>query len=225
MEKCHNEWENFKISLSEFVYVNQYQKSRRIFWKFFISWKEAIDHCFRSRFQNFLILLSIYLISPLNSAECERGYLIANKIQTNGRSQIMIETLDVLMNVRLLFPDDLRSTRCQEFIEKSYNTWNGNDENRRINRIKLLIDVPDDYTPSKQARLRPGKQKRPLSTTQQQLVQNKNKKTKTDALKCANRCGQRIAGGDSSEMHAIQCCYQNEFYDWIEYNCSRCPGQ
>ncbi|CAF4458620.1 unnamed protein product [Rotaria socialis] len=225
MEKCHNEWENFKISLSEFVYVNQYQKSRRIFWKSFISWKEAIDHCFRSRFQNFLILLSIYLISPLNSAECERGYLIANKIQTNGRSQIMIETLDVLMNVRLLFPDDLRSTRCQEVIEKSYNTWNGNDENRRINRIKLLIDVPDDYTPSKQARLRPGKQKRPLSTTQQQLVQNKNKKTKTDALKCANRCGQRIAGGDSSEMHAIQCCYQNEFYDWIEYNCSRCPGQ
>ena len=108
MNQCRNEWENFKIPLGEYISVNQQQKSRRIFWKSFISWRELIDDSFHVRYSNILILLSIYLISPLNSAECERGYSIANRIQTNGRSRIMIDTLDVLMNVRLLFPDDLR---------------------------------------------------------------------------------------------------------------------
>ncbi len=108
MNECRNEWENLKISLSEYVCVNQQQKSRRTFWKSFISWREVMDDSFHARYSNILILLSIYLISPLNSAECERGYSVANRIQTNGRSRIMIDTLDVLMNVRLLFPNDLR---------------------------------------------------------------------------------------------------------------------
>ncbi|CAF3702345.1 unnamed protein product [Rotaria sp. Silwood1] len=61
------------------------------------------------QYKNILIVLSIYLTLALNSAECEHGYSIANRIQTNGRSRLMIETLDPLMNVRmLLFPDDVR---------------------------------------------------------------------------------------------------------------------
>ncbi|CAF1578572.1 unnamed protein product, partial [Didymodactylos carnosus] len=46
-----------------------------------------------------------------NSAECERGFSAANRIQTSGRSHLMISTLEVLMNVRLLLTDDLRSVR------------------------------------------------------------------------------------------------------------------
>jgi hypothetical protein len=108
IDQCKSEWENIKIALSEFTFNNQEKTSRRIFWKFFILWKEALDDSFHERYKNILILLSVYLISPLNSAECERGYSIANRIQTNGRSRIMIDTLNILMNVRLHFPDDLR---------------------------------------------------------------------------------------------------------------------
>jgi hypothetical protein len=108
MEQCRIEWEKIKVSLNEFVSNNQEKNSRRIFWKSFILWKEKIDSSFREQYKNILILLSIYLISPINSTECERGYSIANRIQANGRSRIMTETLDVLMNVRLLLPDDLR---------------------------------------------------------------------------------------------------------------------
>ena len=108
MEQCRIEWEKIKVSLNEFVSNNQEKNSRRIFWKSFILWKETIESSFREQYKNIFILLSIYLISPINSAECERGYSIANRIQTSGRSRIMTETLDVLMNVRLLLPDDLR---------------------------------------------------------------------------------------------------------------------
>ncbi|CAF0982909.1 unnamed protein product [Rotaria sp. Silwood1] len=143
MNKCRNEWETLKISLSDFVRIKEQQKSRRIFWKSFISWKEAINDSFHEQYKNILILLSIYLISPLNSAEYERGYSIVNRIQTNGRSQIMIDTLDVIMNI-------------------PYNTWSGQDERRRINRTQLIIDAPDDYVPSKQ--IRPNTRKRQFTT-------------------------------------------------------------
>jgi len=55
-----------------------------------------------------LFILSIYLIAPLNSAECERGYSAANRIQTIARSRITTETLDCLLTVRLLLNDDIR---------------------------------------------------------------------------------------------------------------------
>ena len=41
------------------------------------------------------------------------------------------------------------------------------------------------------------------------------------AIKCASRCRKSIAEGDSTEIHAMQCYHQNEYYDWIEHNCSR----
>ncbi|CAF0838331.1 unnamed protein product [Rotaria sordida] len=218
ISQCRNEWEIIKISLSEFVSNNQQQNSRRKFWKSFIIWKEAIDDSFRERHKNLLILLSIYLISPINSCECERGYSVSNRIQTNGRSRIMINTLDVLMNVRLLFPHDLRSDQCRNIIERAYKSWNGRDENRRINRAKLIVDVPDDYIAAKQARST-GKQKRHLTTTDDCPI--KSKKQKTKAIKCANGCGKCIADNDLTEIHAIQCCHQTEYYDWVEDNCSR----
>ncbi|CAF3948313.1 unnamed protein product, partial [Rotaria sp. Silwood1] len=58
--------------------------------------------------------------------------------------------------------DRVKFNRCQEIIQKAYNTWSENDENRRITRTKLIIDVPDDYVPFKQARH--NVQKRLLTT-------------------------------------------------------------
>ncbi|CAF4770529.1 unnamed protein product [Rotaria socialis] len=208
MSQCRSEWEIIKISLSEFVSNNQQQNSRRKFWKSFIIWKEATDDSFRGRFKNVLTLLSIYLISPINSCECERGYSVSNRIQTNARSRMMINTLDVLMNIRLLFPHDLRSDKCRNIIERAYKSWNGRDENRRISRTKLIVDIPDDYIPEKQARLT-HKQKRHLSTNDDCVIELKKQKVK--AIKCANRCGKCIAADDPTEIHAIQCCHQNEY--------------
>ncbi|CAF1519124.1 unnamed protein product, partial [Rotaria magnacalcarata] len=162
----------------------------------------ATDDSFRGRFKNVLTLLSIYLISPINSCECECGYSVSNRIQTNGRSRMMINTLDVLMNIRLLFPHDLRSDKCRNIID----------------RTKLIVDIPDDYIPEKQARLT-HKQKRHLSTNDDCAIESKKQKVK--AIKCANRCGKCIAADDPTEIHAIQCCHQNEYYDWVEDNYSR----
>ncbi|CAF4219455.1 unnamed protein product, partial [Rotaria magnacalcarata] len=100
-----------------------------------------------------LVLLSIYLLSASNTAECERGFSAANLVQTNGRSRLMVNTLGVLLNVRLLLTDDIRSTRCQFVAEKAFESWNDYESKRRYNRTKLLIDVADDYEPTTQRRL------------------------------------------------------------------------
>ncbi|CAF3318565.1 unnamed protein product [Rotaria socialis] len=194
MFQCRSEWEIIKISL------------------------KATDDSFRGRFKNVLTLLSIYIISPINSYERERGYSVSNRIQTNGRSRMMINTLDVLMNIRLLFPHDLQSDKCRNIIERAYKSWNGRDKNRRISRTKLIVDIPDDYIPEKQARFT-HKQKRHVSTNDDCAIESKKQKVK--AIKCANRCGKCIAADDPTEIHAIQCCHQNEYYDWVEDNCSR----
>jgi hypothetical protein len=47
------------------------------------------------------------------------------------------------------------------------------------------------------------------------------KKRKSKAIKCANRCGKAITEDDPEEINSIQCCHQNEFYDWIADSCSR----
>ncbi|CAF5019703.1 unnamed protein product [Rotaria sp. Silwood1] len=65
--------------------------------------------------------------------------------------------------------------RCQEIIQKAYNTWSENDENRRITRTKLIIDVPDDYVPFKQARH--NVQKRLLTTADNCALKPKKSKS------------------------------------------------
>ncbi|KAF9756162.1 hypothetical protein NGRA_3304 [Nosema granulosis] len=69
--------------------------------------------------------------------------------------------------------------RRREIIEKAYNTRSGNDKYRRINRTKLIIDVPDDHVHN-------NEQKRQLTTTD--ICPIKPKKRKTKAIECVNRC-------------------------------------
>ena len=68
-----NEWESFKQPLHDFldnVSINQF-KNR--FWKDFILLKTTTNSRFLSQYKNILLLLNVYLISPTNNAECERG--------------------------------------------------------------------------------------------------------------------------------------------------------
>jgi hypothetical protein len=97
----------------------------------------------------------------------------------------------------------------------------------------LLIDIQDDYEPTRQTR--PNARKRKLTTNAENEV--KKKKTKAKAIKCkymlcvvsflrilylgANRCGQVIASDDPTQVNAIQCCHQNEYYSSVEEDCSR----
>jgi hypothetical protein len=55
-----------------------------------------------------MLLVKICLVSPINSAECERVFSASNRIQTNGRARFMVDTLNTLLTVRLLLPDDIR---------------------------------------------------------------------------------------------------------------------
>ena len=102
------EWESFKAILLNFVESQSIGVSSISFWQNFIQLRKTTSDQFLERFKNILILLSIYLLSPLNSVECERGFSAANRIQTISRARIMIETLDCLLTVRLLLTDDIR---------------------------------------------------------------------------------------------------------------------
>lgn len=102
------EWESFKSLLINFLGTQPSKISSGVFWENFIQLKKTTHDRFCEQFKNILTLLSIYLISPMNSAECERGYSAANRIQTTSRSRITIETLDCLLTVRLLLNEDIR---------------------------------------------------------------------------------------------------------------------
>jgi hypothetical protein len=113
-----NEWESLRPSLVSYLAVDGKNRSRRLFWKEFVLLQQAMSITFADDYKNIMQLVSVYLISPTNSAECERGYSASNRIQTNGRSRLMIDTLNCLLTVRLLLPDDIR--RYAEEYEKKY---------------------------------------------------------------------------------------------------------
>ncbi|CAF1315655.1 unnamed protein product [Rotaria sordida] len=165
----------------------------------------------------------VYLVSPTNSAACERGFSASNRIQTNSRARLLIETLNVLLTVRLLLHNDIRSKRCQQIVEKSFDLWNNPDENRRWKRTKLIIDIPDDYEPTRQTRASNIKRKRAQSLKQHDPSSSRPKKPKATAVKCANGCRRTISNDDPFQYDAIQCCHQLEYYSWINDNeeCSR----
>lgn len=106
------EWESFKPLLVNFVESQSVGISSISFWQNFIQLKKTTSDQFLERFKNILILLSVCLISPLNSVECERGFCAANRIQTTSRATITSETLDCLLTVRLLLNDDIRRWEC-----------------------------------------------------------------------------------------------------------------
>ena len=60
----------------------------------------------------------------MNSAECERGYSAANRIQTTYRSGITIETVDCLLAVRLLLNENIR---CHEVVQEAFKSSTEHD--------------------------------------------------------------------------------------------------
>ena len=73
------------------------------------------------------------------------------------------------MTVKMLLREDLRSfsrkiilifslsvfcsySRCKHVVSKAFESWNDSEYNRRLHQAKLLIDVPDNYAPTKEPR-------------------------------------------------------------------------
>ncbi|CAF1285725.1 unnamed protein product [Rotaria sordida] len=203
-----NEWESLKQPLSYFANTFSTVQSTQTFWKDFIALKVTTTSNFLSQHKNILLLLNIYLISPTNSAECERGFSAANRIQATGRSRLKISTLDILMTIRMLLKDDLRSSRCQEVVNKTFESWSDLNHNRRLHQIQLLLDTSDDYTPTNQVR---SVSKRSRDYLQLEFIENKKKKNQS-----ANGCKRETSGTDPSENEAILCYHQNEQFQWID---------
>ena len=87
----------------------------------------------------------------------------------------------------------------------------------------MIIDVPDDYEPSRQTRTSNIKKKRVQPLKSHHLSSSRPKRPKATAVKCANGCRRTISCDDPFQKDAIQCCHQNEFYSWIDDDegCSR----
>jgi hypothetical protein len=68
-----SEWELLKRSLCDFMEMSSATALQETFWQQFLLLQQSTNSQFLLENKNILILLNIYLISPTNSVECERG--------------------------------------------------------------------------------------------------------------------------------------------------------
>lgn len=68
-----NEWESLKASFIDYANNLPPNCSVKEFWKNLVKLKQSTNCFFDDQHKNILLLLNVYLISPTNSAECERG--------------------------------------------------------------------------------------------------------------------------------------------------------
>ena len=106
--------------------------------------------------------------------------------------------------------------RCNQIVDEAFNSWNNLESSRRLNRIKLIIDVPDDYEPHRQSRSNIMKRKQMDDLKTYCGNSMKPKKPKVNSIKCANRCGKTISYDDPMQLNAILCCHQHEEYEWVD---------
>lgn len=76
----------------------------------------------------------------------------------------------------------LFSARCQQVIEKSFESWNNNGSNRRFRQMKLVLDVPSDYEPVKMTR--PNCSKRKQLSKSSEPIKKKPKNSELRSVRC-----------------------------------------
>ena len=86
-----------------------------------------------------------------------------------------------------------------------------------------MIDVPDDYEPTRHTRISIVKLKRAPALKTDDLSSTRLKKTKATAVRCTDDCRRTIEADDPFQKDAIQCCHHNDIYPWIkdDEGCSR----
>ena len=68
-----NEWESLKPIIFDYIQSFSSDPSQKLSWKNLINLKTSTNNLFIDEYKNILLLLNVYLISPTNSVECERG--------------------------------------------------------------------------------------------------------------------------------------------------------
>ncbi|CAF2126310.1 unnamed protein product [Rotaria magnacalcarata] len=131
------------------------------------------------------------------------SYSAINRIQTTGRHPLKIPTLYTLMTVRMLLPDDIRTSRCQHAVTEAFNLWNSKYHRRRFHEIQVLADVDDDYQLMKLAR---SVVIRSSSLFGSQLFYKKSINSESQSIKCVNRCKTNISQDEQIQNEAIQFC-------------------
>ena len=93
------------------------------------------------------------------------------------------------MSVRFLFIYNeiialslVNSVRCQQVVERSFDSWNDPEKNRRYRHVKLMADAPSDYQPKKTSR--PNARKRKRDSMPSKSVKKKSMVRKAKAIKC-----------------------------------------
>lgn len=74
------------------------------------------------------------------------------------------------------------SSRCQQVVEKAFESWNDTDQNRRFRQMRLVLDVPPDYEAIRKTRSVPIKRKRSFKSSQSNSEKPKHPRAK--AIKC-----------------------------------------
>lgn len=89
----------------------------------------------------------------------------------------------MILLIKLISPYLLmNSARCRQVVERSFDSWNDPDNNRRYRQMKLVLEVPFDDEPIKRTRLN-NTGKNVSSTSTPSLVKTP-KKVKSKAIKC-----------------------------------------
>ena len=68
-----NKWLSVKVSLIDYIKTVSHDYSPMEFWKNFLLLKQSVNSSYRHQHKKILLLMHIYLISPTNATECERG--------------------------------------------------------------------------------------------------------------------------------------------------------
>ena len=82
--------------------------------------KLTSDAQLKDMFPNVAKLAAIGLITPMSTADCERGFSALGRIKTNLRNRLSCKVLNALMTISIEGPD------CDDFpFERTCTIWSG----------------------------------------------------------------------------------------------------
>jgi hypothetical protein len=78
----------------------------------------AILHTRRDEYPNICKIAENVLVAPVSSVECERGFSVQNHIKCKLRNRMAVDTLDMLMRVRLVGPKSFAALDLEGGVDK-----------------------------------------------------------------------------------------------------------
>jgi len=111
-EEIKQEYTRFKFAVHGNFQPQEGQKKRDIF----DIWQELFQF-YGEEYKETLHLAKFFLTIPMNTAECERGFSLKNRLKTKARNGLYTTTIDHLMRVGLTRDIDMYAV-LQHFVHK-----------------------------------------------------------------------------------------------------------